>query len=176
MIKEILLLGNPILREKSERIVKFDVELINIINDLKDTLIDFQHRKKIGRGIAAPQIDILKKVIFVNLFDRSFPLINPEIVWKSSEIFEVWDSCFSFDVAFFVKTIRYKSIKVKYQNITDEWLEEIFTDEMSELLQHEIDHLHGILATDHLKNNKDIILREEWEKRYNTNSSSKCRI
>ena len=45
-------------------------------------------------------------------------------------------------------------------------VEEIFTNDLSELLQHEIDHLHGILATDRMISNKDIILREEWEKRY----------
>jgi len=166
VIKEIQLIGNPILREHSEDITEFDINLFNLVNDLKDTLIDFQHRKKIGRGIAAPQIAVLKKVIYVHMSDRSFPLINPEILWKSDETFENWDSCFSFDVAFFVKILRHRSIKVRYQNIKGEYIEELFEGDMSELLQHEIDHLHGILATDHLKNNKDIILREEWEKRY----------
>ncbi|MBU8892841.1 MAG: peptide deformylase [Bacteroidales bacterium] len=166
MIKEILLIGNPVLRETSEDITSFDKELLSLINDLKDTLIDFQKRKKIGRGIAAPQIGILKKVIFLSLPDRSFALVNPEIVWESDETFEVWDSCFSFDVAFFVKTKRFKSVKVKYQNEKGEWLEETYYDDLSELFQHEIDHLHGVLSTDHLMNNKDIILRAEWEKRY----------
>lgn len=166
MVKEIQLIGNPILRKSSKDIVDFDNSLIELINDLKDTLIDFQNRKNIGRGIAAPQIAVLKKVIYVHLSDRSFPLINPEILWKSDETFEIWDSCFSFDVAFFVKTLRNRSIKVRYQNIKGKYIEELFEGDMSELLQHEIDHLHGILATDHLKNNKDIILREEWEKRY----------
>jgi peptide deformylase len=165
-VKKILLIGNPILREKSEDIVIFDNDLINIINDLKDTLTDFQQRKKIGRGIAAPQIDVLKKVIFLNLPNRNFTLINPEIVWNSDKTMDVWDSCFSFDVALFVKIKRFKSIKVKYQNELGEYFEEVFNNDLSELLQHEIDHLYGILATDHLKNNKDIILRAEWEKRY----------
>jgi len=166
MVKEILLIGNPVLRENSEDVTDFDSSIDNLVNDLKETLIDFQQRKKIGRGIAAPQIGVLKKVVYLHLPNKSFPLINPEIVWKSDEIFEVWDSCFSFDVAFFVKTQRSKSIKVKFQNIKGECVEESFTEDISELLQHEIDHLHGILATDHLKNNKDIILRAEWEKRY----------
>ncbi|HAF27939.1 MAG TPA: formylmethionine deformylase [Bacteroidales bacterium] len=166
MIKEILLIGNPVLREKSKSVNSFNEELYSLIHDLKDTLIDFQKRKEIGRGIAAPQIGVLKKVIYLNLPDRSFVLVNPEITWKSNEMFEVWDSCFSFDVAFFVKTQRYKSIKVNYQNEKGISFEETFGNDLSELLQHEIDHLHGILATDHLKSNKDIILRAEWEKRY----------
>ena len=165
-IKNILLIGNPILRKKSEDIIAFGEELHSLITDLKDTIIDFQKRKSIGRGIAAPQIGVLKKVIYLHLPDRSFTLINPEIIWKSKETMDVWDSCFSFDVAFFVKNERFKSIRVKYQNERGELIEETFCDDISELLQHEIDHLHGILATDHLKDNKDIILRPEWEKRF----------
>lgn len=166
MIKEILLNGNPLLREKSKDILVFEDELKDLLNDLKDTIIDFQKRKKIGRGIAAPQIGVLKKVIFLNLPDRSLVLINPEIIWNSEEKMAVWDSCFSFDVAFFVKINRFKSIKVRYQNEIGESIEEMYNDDLSELLQHEIDHLYGILATDYLNDNKDIILRAEWEKRY----------
>ncbi len=62
-VKEILYIGNPVLREKSEDVTVFDQELSEIVQDLRNTLIDFQERKKIGRGIAAPQIGILKKVI-----------------------------------------------------------------------------------------------------------------
>ncbi len=165
-VKEILLIGNPLLREISEKVTDFNSELKNLVTDLKDTLIDFQKRKKIGRAIAAPQIGILKQAIYVHLSDRSFALINPEITRKSDKTFEIWDSCFSFDVAFFVKTERYQSIKVKFYDEMGNLCEEVFKDGMSELLQHEIDHLYGILATDHLKNSKDIIMREEWEKRY----------
>lgn len=166
MIKEILLIGNPVLREKSEEVTEFGQELNRLIIDIKDTIIDFQKRKNIGRGIAAPQIGVLQKVIYLHLSNRSFAIINPEIIWKSDETIQVWDSCFSFDVAFFVKTERFKSIKVKYQNEKGDFMEETFHDDLSELLQHEIDHLYGVLATDHLKENKDIILRAEWEKRY----------
>ena len=165
-VREIMLIGNPLLRKKSEDILEFNEDLSQIIIDLKDTLIDFQNRKKIGRAIAAPQIGVLKKIIYWHVNDRSHALVNPEITWRSEETFDVWDSCFSFDAAFFVKTKRNKSIKVKYQDTKGSIKEEKFEDDLSELLQHEIDHLHGILATDHLTNNKDIILREEWEKRY----------
>jgi peptide deformylase len=166
VVKEIQLIGNPILRENTEVITRFDSNLSVLVNDLKDTLIDFQNRKGIGRGIAAPQIGVLKKVIYIHMPNRSFPLINPQIIWKSEETFKVWDSCFSFDAAFFVYILRHKSVEVKYQNIKGEFINETFSDDISELLQHEIDHLDGILATDYLTNNNDIVLREEWEKRY----------
>ena len=82
-LKEILLIGNPQLREKSEDVTALDSELKNIIVDLKDTIIDFQKRKGMGRGIAAPQIGVMKKVIYLHMKDRSFALINPEIIWNS---------------------------------------------------------------------------------------------
>jgi len=164
-VKEILLLGNPVLRQKSEDVTTFNDELDNLIKDLKDTLIDFQERKKIGRAIAAPQIGALKKVIYIHMPGRSMPLINPRIVEKSEKTIDVWDSCFSFDVAFFVLTKRHRTIKVRYQNEKGIIIEEIFTDDLSELLQHEIDHLHGILATDYLTGKNHIIMRAEWEKR-----------
>ena len=164
-VKEILLLGNPVLRQKSEDVTTFNGELDNLIKDLKDTLIDFQERKKIGRAIAAPQIGALKKVIYIHMPGRSMPLINPRIVEKSEKTIDVWDSCFSFDVAFFVLTKRHRTIKVRYQNEKGNIIEEIFTDDLSELLQHEIDHLHGILATDYLTDKNHIIMRAEWEKR-----------
>jgi len=164
-VKEILLLGNPVLRQKSEDITTFNGELDNLIKDLKDTLIDFQERKKIGRAIAAPQIGVLKKLIYIHMPGRSMPLINPRIVEKSEKTIDVWDSCFSFDVAFFVLTKRHRTIKVRYQNEKGIIIEEIFTDDLSELLQHEIDHLHGILATEYLTDKNHIIMRAEWEKR-----------
>ncbi len=163
-VKEILLLGNPVLREKSNHIADFDSQLDNIIADLRDTLIDFQNRKKTGRGIAAPQIGILKKIVYIHLSDRSFALVNPEIIDKSTETFEVWDSCFSFNVAFYILTKRHKTITIKYQTQTSETIIETFKGDLSELLQHEIDHLHGILSTDYLKDKDQIIMREEYEK------------
>ena len=78
----------------------------------------------------------------------------------------VWDSCYSFEVAFFVEIPRNKSIKVEYQDDKGNSIVEDFTDGLSELVQHEIDHLHGILAIDHLRDVKKIIMRSEWERRF----------
>ena len=91
-------------------------------------------------------------------------LINPEIVWKSDREFEVWDSCFSFNVAFFVLVDRYYRIKVEYFNQEGKKQTIEAEDKLSELLQHEIDHLDGILATDRMKDKKKIMMRTEWEK------------
>ncbi len=165
-IKEVLLLGNPKLRENCVHIEEFNSDLINIVNDLKDTLLQLQKEKKIGRAIAAPQINYIKRVIFYNLPDRTFTMINPEVIWHSEETIDIWDSCYCFNVEFFVNIRRYKTIKVRFQDTKGNKVVETFDNSMSELVQHEIDHLNGILATDHLKDMKNIIMRVEWERRY----------
>lgn len=167
-VKEVLKLGNPILRKKSEEIKEFDKNLEEIVEDLKDTLIKLQKEKKTGRALAAPQIAYLKKVIYANLPDEEIIMINPEITWKSSEMFYVWDSCFSMDIAFFVRILRHNKIRVNYITPEGENVKREFTDDMAELFQHEIDHLYGIMATDHLKDNKNIIMRREYEKKYSS--------
>ncbi len=166
--KEVLMIGNPKLREKSSNITDFTGEFIEIVQDLKDTLSYLQDQKNIGRALAAPQIGHMKKIVYYNSDDDEILMVNPEIIWESEEMFDVWDSCFSFDVAFFINIARHKSIKVKYQN--EKGKEDIikqFDDDLSELFQHEIDHLYGKLATDYLVDNKKIMMRNEWEGRYN---------
>ncbi len=164
--KEVLLLGHPKLREESSKITDFEKELASIVEDLKDTLTHLQREKGTGRALAAPQIGYTKKVVYVQMPQETIVLVNPEIVDKSEETFWVWDNCFSFDMAFYVKIPRFKEIKVEYQNSDGEPIRRRFRDDLSELLQHEIDHLHGVLATDHLTDNRHIIMRQEWEKRH----------
>ncbi|MFX1420667.1 MAG: peptide deformylase [Promethearchaeota archaeon] len=165
-IKEVLILGNPKLREKSYEIEDFNLDFAQALKDLKDTLTNLQESKKLGRALAAPQIGILKKLIYYQLPERKFYMVNPKITWKSEDIVKVWDSCYSFDLAFFVEIERYKTIKVEFQDENGNMVFEDFSDDLSELVQHEIDHLHGILATDHLKDVKKIVMRIEWERRF----------
>jgi len=162
MIRPTLQLGNPTLRKKSLPVKDFrNKDLKNIIRDLADTLHEAQKKFHYGRGIAAPQIGELKRIIFIDMPGFKSELINPRIVKTSDRKFEVWDSCFSFSVAFFVLVDRHYSIKVEYfdqegkkQTIESE-------NKLSELLQHEIDHLNGILATDRMKDKKKIMMRSE---------------
>ncbi len=164
-VRNIFLIGNEVLRKKAESIdfVKDHVE--QYIQDLRDTLHHIQQEKKIGRAIAGPQIGYLKTIIYMEAEKKKITMINPKIINKSQETFEVWDSCFSADVAFFGKTLRHKAISVAYLNEIQEEIHEDFTDDLSELFQHEIDHLEGILFTDRIINNQ-IIMRSEWERLY----------
>ena len=87
-IKDVLLLGNPKLRKVSSDIINFNKNLRGDLTNLKETLTDLQNTKRIGRAIAAPQIGLMKKIIFFQLPEKSFNMINPKITWRSEEKFK----------------------------------------------------------------------------------------
>ena len=165
MEKEVLLMGNPILREVSKVVSDFSNErLKQDITDLKDTLDAFRKKHSFGRGIAANQIGVTKRLIALNLGRETFVIINPKITLNNKDTFTLWDDCMSFP-DLFVMVKRYKSINVEYQ---DEFGNKKYWGNLSqaesELLQHEIDHLDGILAVDKQLGKEAIIYKTEFEK------------
>jgi peptide deformylase len=172
-IRPILQLGDPLLREKCARVEGPTSSAIHdLVADLADTLAHWRSVTGYGRGIAAPQIGILQRVIFLKLpGEEPWPLINPEIIERSEEKIIVWDACLSF-LSIFMQVERHQEISVRYQNIAGETLTLRAGEErnLSELLQHEIDHLDGILAIDRVIDTKTICTREEFEKRYRDSS------
>lgn len=164
MIRPILQLGNLTLRAKALPVENSQRRaLASLIDDLSDTLHDAQRRFGYGRGIAAPQINELKRVVFIDMPGFKSALMNPTIMKASDKKFEVWDSCLSFNLAFFVLVDRHCNVTVEY--FDQEGRKHVIDakDKLSELLQHEIDHLDGILAIDRMKNTKGIMMRSEWE-------------
>src|SRR5712671_1368667 len=121
-VREILVLGNPLLRKRCARVEDFKShELRQTINDLRDTLGDFRRGHGFGRGIAAPQIGVTSRIIFIDI-DRPLPLINPVITRRSRQMMVLWDDCFSFpDVL--VKLKRHNKITVTYQSAVGQKLE-----------------------------------------------------
>ena len=166
MIKPILQLGNPVLRKESEPVKDFNRDLRRLVDDLADTLTDAKQGFGYGRGIAAPQIGELRRVVLIDMPSFRSALVNPTIKALSPATFEVWDSCFSFEVSFFVLVDRLWNVKVKYSDLEGSRQTLEAKGDLSELLQHETDHLHGILATDRMKNKKAIMIRSEWEKAF----------
>jgi peptide deformylase len=166
--REILQLGNPTLWQKAERITDISSsDNAALIRDLSDTLASFREATGYGRGIAAPQIGSLKRMIFIRMQPTGFagPLINPEVIWASSRTIELWDDCFSFP-DLMVRVARAYQIRVEY---TDErGSSQIIEAEgdLSELLQHEIDHIDGILAVDRAISDKAFATRVEWQRRF----------
>ena len=168
-VRTVLQLGDPGLREVAARVVDpTSTEIRLLVADLADTLAHWRASTGYGRGIAAPQIGVARRVIFLQLPEAEpWPLVNPEITWRSAEKIVVWDACLSF-LSIFMQVERHREIVVRYQDLQGEW-EEVRAGEerdLSELLQHEIDHLDGILAVDRITDMRTMCTREEFEKRY----------
>lgn len=172
-IRTVLQLGDPGLREVAKNVSDPTTpEIRALIQDLADTLTFWRKSTGYGRGIAAPQIGANLRVIFLKLpGEEPWPLVNPEITRRSTEKIVVWDACLSF-LSIFMQVERHREIAVRYQDLRAEWHEVHASEEqnLSELLQHEIDHLDGILAVDRIIDIKTMCTREEFEKRYRAGS------
>ena len=161
-IRPVLQLGNPVLRMVAEPVRDpASPEVAATIADLRDTLGHWWATTTYGRGIAAPQIGVLRRIVLLDV-DRPWTLINPEIVERSRETMVVWDACLSF-LSIFFQVMRHCWIDVRYQDESGEWHELRADGELSELLQHEIDHLDGILALDRITDVRTICVCEEFE-------------
>lgn len=152
MIRPIIQLGDSILRQPSDDVAPEELaspKLLSLIEDLRDTLREFQRQHNTGRGIAAPQIGVHKRVIYIETKEFSYTLINPRFVFKSAELFSVWDSCFSYWGIEF-RVLRHCTVKIEYTSLSGEVLTLDASDSLAELLQHELEHLDGNLAIDQL--------------------------
>jgi peptide deformylase len=159
-VKEILLLGNPKLYETCTPIKKSEIkEIKKIVKDLHDTLIDFRGKNNAGRAIAAPQIGIMKNLVYMHLHSPII-FINPVLDNFSSDTFSLWDDCMSFP-EMLVKVKRYKSCRITFRDLKWEEHSMILEEDLSELLQHEVDHLNGILAVQRMVDGKSIILKSQ---------------
>src|SRR5271165_3135699 len=172
-IRSVLQLGNPGLREIAKSVDDpTSPEICAVVQDLADTLAYWKSATGYGRAIAAPQIGSALRVIFLQLPGAEpWPFVNPQITKRSEEKIVVWDACLSF-LAIFMQVERHRLITVRYQDLRGDWHEIQASEDqdLSELLQHEIDHLDGILAVDRITDMRTMCTREEFEKRYRDGS------
>lgn len=168
-ICDVLQLGNPQLRELSQPVSDPTApEIAAIVQDLQDTLAHWRSTTTYGRAISTPQIGIQQRIIFVNI-DRPWALINPTIIERSPEEMVVWDACLSF-LSIFMQVKRHCWITVNYQDLIGDWHAVKAEGDFPELLQHEIDHLEGILAVERITDMQTLCTREEFEHRYRAES------
>lgn len=164
-IRDILQLGNPALRAPSAVVAEPDGPYVQALSrDLRETLSAHRQRTGYGRGIAAPQLGTLERIVHVEL-EGSRTLVNPVITARSDERMEIWDFCFSYFSIFF-PVRRHVLVEVKYQDPQGREQRIEAVGDMSELLQHEIDHLNGVLAIDLVSDVKRICTFEEWKLRH----------
>ncbi len=144
--REILILGNEDLYRECEMVSKDQLDQAKrVAVDLNDTLDVFRLEHGFGRAIAAPQIGASIRVIYMRIDDEDTVFINPCMEVLNEEIFELWDDCMSFP-GLEVRVNRYKAIRVMYHDLDWKIQTEVFEGDLSELFQHEYDHLDGILA------------------------------
>lgn len=171
---EIIQLGHPHLRRRAQ--------LVNEITSaeaqkLFDQLLAFVLAKN-GLGIAAVQVDINQRIFIMcsrpNLRYPDAPqmaatvIINPEILWRSTEIEKDWEGCLSLPgIRGLVP--RHKTIKVRYKSRYNEPIEMKFSGFIARVFQHEFDHLEGIVFIDRVKSSQDIMMDQEWLKQFAKN-------
>jgi peptide deformylase len=167
---EVLLLGDPRLRRRARSIHACSrEELAHARAELLATLADFRLRMGFGRAIAAPQIGHDIRLIALELGPEGpFTIADPEILERSTATVTLWDDCMSFP-GLMVKVRRHASISLRY--LDENGREQVWRDldpSRAELLQHEIDHLDGILAVDRAEPSstpgESLVLREVYQR------------
>lgn len=144
--EDLLLLGNPLLYQASEPVLKSELPLVaGWVADLDNVMKEIRAKYNFGRAIAAPQLGIMKRLLYMNI-DKPVVFINPQLFDLSDEMFELWDDCMSFP-NLLVKVRRHKYLTIRYLDENWQQQEWKMADDLSELLQHECDHLDGILCT-----------------------------
>lgn len=148
---KIITVPNPLLREKSKP-VAIDKKTQELVKNLKQTLLDKEGKTK-GVGLAAIQIGLPKRVfVAYSLASKRFlAFINPQIIWRSKRLTNKkekrYEGCLSVPNVWAIIQ-RPKTIKVKYQTQSGQIQTRKFTGPLATVIQHEYDHLEGVLFTD----------------------------
>jgi len=147
LARPILVDGDPRLLVRAAPVDAIDSGVRSVLDALGATLAWHRNRYGFGRGIAAPQIGVARRMIVIDLGAGPIALINPQINWRSEDSFVLWDDCFSLPDRL-VRVRRDCSISLTYRD--EQFRERTWRrlpPDLSELLQHEIDHLDGMLMT-----------------------------
>jgi peptide deformylase len=144
-IKKIRIFGDPVLREKASEVKEIDDKIVNLITDLTDTM-----RNASGAGLAANQIGVLKRVAVIDIGEGLIKLINPKIIKKKGKQKEI-EGCLSF-YSLNCPINRAEKVTVITKNSEGEKVKIEAEGLLARAIQHEIDHLNGILIIDHASN------------------------
>jgi peptide deformylase len=159
-VREILFLGNPKLYEESSKVTQGELEgLRPVFEDLADTLMEFREEYGWGRAVAAPQIGVMKRIVYMHV-NEPVVLINPVIKLRNRRKALVWDDCMSCP-DLLVKVKRYRRCKVEYRDANWNKRSMYLEGKLATLMQHEVDHLKGILITQRAISDRSFALRSE---------------
>lgn len=162
MKRNLLFYGNDTLSQKSVKVTSFDNGLKKLVDDMFETLGEEK-----GIGLAAPQIGVLSRVVIIDLtpFEEGprVALINPEIIWYSEETVTYDEGCLSVPGVFY-DVVRPEKIKVKAQTIDGTTIEFDADGVFARVIQHETDHLDGILFVERIPEEQLKEISSELEK------------
>ena len=157
---------DPVLKSVAEPVADVDGDVARLMDDMLETMYDAP-----GIGLAAPQVGVLKRVIVVDAAGKDEPaqplfLVNPEIIWVSEDPNTFSEGCLSFP-ELYADVTRPAECRVRYLDRTNKPQELHAEGLLATCVQHEIDHLDGVLFTDHLSQLKrGIVMRKlaKWKK------------
>jgi peptide deformylase len=145
-VLDIRVVPDPMLRQKSKRVKAVDGSIKKLIADMSETLHAIPGRV----GLAAPQVGIPLRVIVIGLPEaEDIALVNPEIVRHKGERL-VTEGCLSIP-GYFGVVKRAESVRVKGRDVRGKEIKVKADELLAQVLEHEIDHLNGVLYTDHLE-------------------------
>ena len=148
MIREVVQIGDPVLREMCKPVTRFDKELAALLDDLKDTV-----KAEQGAGLAAPQIGVPLRVAVVDVEDGFFEFVNPIFVWQKGEQVGP-EGCLS--IRGKMGTVRRPDkVKVIYQDRNGDKYSLVARGFFARAICHEFDHLDGVVYTDKATDIKD---------------------
>ena len=157
-LRPILVVGNPVLRQKAKRVSQFDRNLQRLIDDMIETM-----RAAPGVGLAGPQIGVPLRLAVIEVDEMITIIINPEIVKRSGEG-ELDEGCLSVP-GFWGKLHRSEKVTVKARNRDGREVRVSADGLLAQALQHEIDHLDGMLYIDRMPSLDDLQRSEPVRKR-----------
>ena len=162
-IREIVILGDPVLRTEAEDVTSFDDDLRALVRDMFETMYHAE-----GIGLAAPQVGVSKRIMVLDLRledqqEARVALVNPSITWESGELDKQPEGCLSIPG---LEEVVERPWAVRVEGFVPDGNAVVLEadDLFSRALQHEIDHLDGVLFLDRLSPLKRRMAMKKWKK------------
>lgn len=162
-VRPIVMMGDPVLRAEAEDVTSFDDDLRTLVRDMFETMYHAE-----GIGLAAPQVGVSKRILVLDLRLEDQPevrmaLVNPSITWESDDLDKQTEGCLSIP-GLEELVARPWAVRVEGFDPNGNAVSVEAEDLFSRVLQHEIDHLEGVLFLDHLSPLKRRMVLKKWKK------------
>jgi len=164
MIKKFVTLPGHEIRQKSDEVIGFDKSVIDVVHDLIETA-EVQ-ADPIALGLAAPQIDTFKRIFVARIRNKFKHFVNPTITKFSKKEVSLMEGCFSV-TKLYGNVIRPAEIEVRYQDMHGKQQITSYKGLAAKIIQHELDHLNGILFIDHVHNQNGKMFKVQKDEKGN---------